>query len=216
MKKALLGLGIISLFLSSCTEDRTIEAEKVIIIDPSSQLIYYWNFNALSGTVTAVNPDFTSSAAQATITYDGAGAGFMDGDTGGYTINARNNDPAENLLKVRNPSNTRNLTLTLPTTGFKKVVLQFALSRSNNGATTQNYTYTTDGTNYTTVGLSKISHNPSPDPTVDLIALDFSSITNINNNPNFKLKIDFVGEAAANPTGNNRFDNITLEGIPIL
>lgn len=216
MKKALLVLGILSMFLSSCTEDRSIEAEKVIIIDPSSQLIYYWNFNALSGTVTAVNPDFTSSAAQATITYDGAGAGFMDGDTGGYTINARNNDPAENLLKVRNPSNTRNLTLTLPTTGFKKVVLQFALSRSNNGATTQNYTYTTDGTNYTTVGLSKISHNPSADPTVDLIALDFSSITSINNNPNFKLKIDFVGEAAANPTGNNRFDNITLEGIPIL
>lgn len=216
MKKALLVFGILSMFLSSCTEDRSIEAEKVIIIDPSSQLIYYWNFNALSGTVTAVNPDFTSSAAQATITYDGAGVGFMDGDTGGYTINARNNDPAENLLKVRNPSNTRNLTLTLPTTGFKKVVLQFALSRSNNGATTQNYTYTTDGTNYTTVGLSKISHNPSADPTVDLIALDFSSITSINNNPNFKLKIDFVGEAAANPTGNNRFDNITLEGIPIL
>lgn len=216
MKKALFFFGILGMFLSSCTEDRTIEAEKVVIIDPTSQLIYYWNFNALSGTVTAVNPDFTSSAAQATITYDGAGAGFMDGDTGGYTINARNNDPAENLLKVRNPSNTRNLTLTLPTTGFKKVVLQFALSRSNNGATTQNYTYTTDGTNYTTVGLSKISHNPSPDPTVDLIALDFSSITNINNNPNFKLKIDFVGEAAANPTGNNRFDNITLEGIPIL
>ena len=216
MKKALLVFGILGMFLSSCTEDRTIEAEKVVIIDPSSQLIYYWNFNALSGTVTAVNPDFTSSAAQATITYDGAGAGFMDGDTGGYTINARNNDPAENLLKVRNPSNTRNLTLTLPTTGFKKVVLQFALSRSNNGATTQNYTYTTDGINYTSVGLSKISHNPSADPTVDLIALDFSSITSINNNPNFKLKIDFVGEAAANPTGNNRFDNITLEGIPIL
>ena len=216
MKKALLVFGILGMFLSSCTEDRTIEAEKVVIIDPTSQLIYYWNFNALSGTVTAVNPDFTSSAAQATITYDGAGAGFMDGDTGGYTINARNNDPAENLLKVRNPSNTRNLTLTLPTTGFKKVVLQFALSRSNNGATTQNYTYTTDGINYTSVGLSKISHNPSADPTVDLIALDFSSITSINNNPNFKLKIDFVGEAAANPTGNNRFDNITLEGIPIL
>jgi hypothetical protein len=216
MKKALLVFGILGMFLSSCTEDRTIEAEKVVIIDPTSQLIYYWNFNALSGTVTAVNPDFTSSAAQATITYDGSGAGFMDGDTGGYTINTRNNDPAENLLKVRNPSNTRNLTLTLPTTGFKKVVLQFALSRSNNGATTQNYTYTTDGTNYTTVGLSKISHNPSPDPTVDLIALDFSSITSINNNPNFKLKIDFVGESAANPTGNNRFDNITLEGIPIL
>jgi hypothetical protein len=216
MKKALLCLGIISLFFSSCTEDRTIEAEKVIIIDPSSQLIYYWNFNTLSGTVTTVNPDFTSSPAQATITYDGVGAGFMDGDTGGYTINARNNDPAENLLKVRNPSNTRNLILTLPTTGFKKMVFQFALSRSNNGATTQNYTYTTDGINYTNVGLSKISHNPSADPTVDLIALDFSSITSINNNPNFKLKIDFVGEAAGNPTGNNRFDNITLEGIPIL
>lgn len=216
MKKVLLSLALIGLSFSSCTEDRTIEAEKTIVIDPASELVYYWNFNTLLGTAATVVPDYTASSATAGITYEGTGVGYMDGDVGGYTVNARNNDPAENLLKVRNPSHTRNLVLRMPTIGFKKVVLQFALSRSNNGATTQNYTYTTDGINYTTVGLGKISHNPSPDPTVDLIALDFSAITAADNNPNFSIRIDFTGDAASGASGNNRFDNITLEGIPIL
>lgn len=216
MKKVLLSLALIGLSFSSCTEDRTIESEKTIVIDPASKLVYYWNFNTLLGTATTVVPDYTASSATAGITYEGTGVGYMDGDVGGYTVNARNNDPAENLLKVRNPSHTRNLVLRMPTIGFKKVVLQFALSRSNNGATTQNYTYTTDGINYTTVGLGKISHNPSPDPTVDLIALDFSAITAADNNPNFSIRIDFTGDAASGASGNNRFDNITLEGIPIL
>lgn len=199
--------------MTSCTEDRTIEVNPPVIIDPTSELIYYWNFNSLVGTVTSISPDFKASPENASITYDGTGPGYMDGDTGGYSINARNNDPAENLLKVRNPSNTRTLVLSLPTSGYEKVVLQYALSRSNNGASTQNYSYTTDGSNYITTGLSKTSHNPNPDPVVDLISLDFSSIEAVNNNPNFKLKIEFTGEAAANPTGNNRFDNMTLEGV---
>lgn len=216
MKKRLLYLAIATIVLTSCTEDRAIEVNKPIVIDPASELIYYWNFNTLVGTATAVAPDFTATAGSASITYDGTGPGYMDGDIGGYSINARNNDLAESLLKVRNPSNTRKLVFGLPTSGFKKVVLQFALSRSNNGATIQNYSYTTDGTNYISTGLSKISHNPMPDPLVDLISIDFSAIDAVNNNPNFKFQIEFAGDAAANPTGNNRFDNVTLEGIPLL
>ncbi len=209
-------LTFISICIMSCTEDRIIEANKPIVIDPASELVYYWNFNSLVGNATNIPPDFKTSSATASITYNGTGAGYMDGDTGGYTINARNNDPAENLLKVRNPSNTRNLVLSMPTTGYKKVVLQFALSRSNNGATIQNYSYTVDGVNFISTGLSKSSHNPTPDPVVELVSLDFSSIDAANNNPNFKVKIEFAGDAAANPTGNNRFDNVTIEGIPLI
>jgi hypothetical protein len=216
MKSALLYLCSALLLLSSCTEDRNIKAEEPIIIDPDSQLIYYWNFNVPVGDVTAVAPNFASSTQIANITYDGSGVGYMDIDEPGFIENARNGDSAENLLKVRNPSNTRSLLLSLPTNGFKEVVLQFALSRSNNGATTQNYSYTTDGINYITTGMTKTAHSPMPDPTIDEIALDFTGINAVNNNPNFKIKIDFVGDAAANPTGNNRFDNITLEGIPLL
>ena len=216
MRKKLFYLAVVAVIFSACTEDRSIEVEKPIVIDPASELIYYWNFNTLVGTATAIAPDFTAATGIASITYDGTGVGYMDGDIGGYSINVRNNDPAESLLKVRNPSNTRKLVIDLPTLGYKKVVLQFALSRSNNGATIQNYSYTIDGTNYITTGLSKTSHNPTPDPAVDLISIDFSSIETVDNNPNFKVQIEFAGDAAANPTGNNRFDNVTLEGIPLL
>lgn len=216
MKKKLICLAVVAVLITACTEDRIIESEKPIVIDPASELIYYWNFNTLVGTTTSIAPDFATTTGTAFITYDGTGDGYMDGDIGGYNINARNNNPAESLLKVRNPSNTRQLVFDLPTTGYKKVVLQFALSRSNNGATIQNYSYTIDGTNYITTGLSKTSHNPTPDPLVDLISIDFSSIETVDNNPNFKLQIEFAGDAAVNPTGNNRFDNVTLEGIPLL
>lgn len=213
MRKTLFYFGFIALFFTSCTDDRTIQAEQ-IIVDPNSQLIFYWNFNSLVGTATTIAPDFESSTATASIEYNGTGAGYMDADTGGYTTNARNNDLAENLLKVRNPSDTRSLIFTLPTTGYKNIVLQFATARSpNTGATTQNYSYTIDGTNYIQTGLATNTHNTTAD-LPDLIALDFSSIAAVNNNPNFKVKIDFDGTTISGTSGNNRFDNVTLEGIP--
>jgi hypothetical protein len=215
MKKILFCLAIAAVLVTGCTQDRTIVEDKPIVIDPTSELIYYWNFNSTTGTQTSIAPDFDSSTAVASITYDGIGDGYMDGDIGGYDVNARNGDIGGNLLKVRNPSDTRELFFNIPTNGFKNMVLRFALSRSNSGATIENYSYTVDGTNYITTGLSKISHNPMPDPIVDLITLDFSSIATVNDNPNFKVKVEFAGDAAAGLTGNNRFDNVTLEGIPL-
>ncbi|WP_298223858.1 hypothetical protein [Flavobacterium sp.] len=213
MRKLLFCLGTALLLFSSCTEDRAIEAEQ-IIVDPSSQLVYYWNFNALpTGPLTAIAPDFPS-VTTAKIEFLGTSAGIIESDTDGYTINARNGDAALNLLKARNPSNNKSLVFTLPTTGYKKIILQFATARSpNNGATTQNYSYTTDGTNYIQTGLTKITHNTTAD-LPDLIALDFTEIPAVNNNPNFKFKIDFDGATISGTSGNNRFDNVTLEGVP--
>jgi hypothetical protein len=220
MKITFLYFSFLSLLFCSCTTDREIITKTdTIIIDPNSELIYYWNFNLDLAEVSEVPPNYTSSTSLvAKITYPGIG-GIMDIDSDGYVTNARNNDPAENLLKVRNPSNTKNLVLDLPTTGYNKIVLQFATARSNNGANIQNYTYTIDGTNYTNTGLIKTAHNPKADltpplPDVDLVTLDFSSIPAVNNNPNFKVKIEFAGDAATGTTGNNRFDNITLVGVP--
>lgn len=209
------------LFSISCTNDREIKTEDTIVIDPTSELIHYWNFNEEPADVTEVLPTFSiidNSAAK--IAYAGTGESIMDIDTDGYNTNAQNSDPAGNLLKARNPSNTKSLIFDLPTTGYKKILMRFATGRSNNGALAQNYTYTTDGTTYTNAGLSKTSHNPNPDPTppnpnVDLIALDFSSISAVNDNPNFKVKIEFGGDTASGATGNNRFDNVTLNGVPL-
>jgi hypothetical protein len=216
MKKKLICFAIIAVLITACTEDRSIESEKPIVIDPASELIYFWNFNAVVGTTTSIAPDFDSSSETASITYEGTGAGYMDNDgTIGYEDNIRNGSLAGTLLKVRNPSDTRSLFLNMPTTGYKNVILQFATARSSNtGATVQNYSYTIDGTNFIQTGLSRITHNTTPD-TPDLIVLDFSTISGVNDNPNFRVKIEFAGPTVSGISGNNRIDNVTLEGIPL-
>jgi hypothetical protein len=46
--------------------------------------------------------------------------------------------------------------------------------------------------------------------------IDLSLYQEVNNNADLHFKILFVGEGAANTSGNNRFDNLTLDGSPVL
>lgn len=200
--------------LQSCTTDREINSE-VVSIDPTSVLVHYWNFNSLSGTLSVVNPDFSLLPTIANIKYNGTGAGYMDTFTPGYSINAKNNDVAGLGIRTRNPSDTRNLLLTLPTVGYKAIIVQFATAKSGSGATTQSYSYSIDGSNYITNDLTTTVFNTTDDPNASLVTLDFSQIIGVNNNPNFKIKIDFSGATASGATGNNRFDNVSLVGIPL-
>ncbi|MEI7508721.1 MAG: Ig domain-containing protein [Flavobacterium sp.] len=214
MKKIFTSLLLLTLFIS-CTTDRNIPSMD-IAIDPSSVLVHYWNFNSITGTQTSVSPDLTLiPSSGAAITYPGSGAGYMDAFSPGYDLNSQNNEVAGSGLRARNPSDTRNLLLSLPTTGYKTIVVQFATATTSSGATTQTYSYTTDGTNFITDGLNTTTTNPSTDPTATLVSLDFTAISSINNNPNFKIKINFSGATASGTTGNNRFDNVSVKGIPL-
>ena len=47
-----------------------------------------------------------------------------------------------------------------------------------------------------------------------IFSLDFRNIAGANDNPNFKLKISFAGATASGTSGNNRFDNISLDAEP--
>ena len=213
MKKTYTLLILLSLFLLSCTNDREIISNNVVI-DPSSVLIHYWNFNSITGTQTSVNPDLTLlPSSGAAITYPGSGAGYMDAFSPGYDLNSQNSEVAGSGLRARNPSDTRNLLLSLPTTGYKTIVVQFATAISSSGATTQNYSYTIDGINFITTGLGTTTINPSTDPTATLVSLDFTGISGVNNNPNFKVKINFSGATASGTSGNDRFDNVSVKGI---
>ena len=215
MKKNLTILAFFSLIVFSCTTDREIPSNN-IAIDPTSVLIHYWNFNAITGTQTTVSPDLTLiPLGNASITYTGSGAGYIDAFSPGYDINTQNSEVAGSGLRARNPSDTRSLLLSLPTTGYKTIVVQFASAASSSGAQTQNYSYTVDGTNFITDGLNTTTFNPTIDPIASLVSLDFSSIAGVNDNPNFKIKIAFSGSNASGATGNNRFDNVTVKGIPL-
>jgi len=215
MKKTITLLALLSFLVFSCTADRDIK-DTTVVIDPTSDLIHYWNFNTITGTQTLVNPDVTLlPLGGASISYPGSGAGYMDTFTPGYESNLQNTEVAGSGLRARNPSDTRNLVMAVPTTGYKTIVVQFATAASSSGAQTQNYSYTVDGTNYSTEGLNTTTFNSTIDPIASLVSLDFTSITGVNNNPNFKIKISFTGTNASGTSGNNRFDNVTVKGIPV-
>lgn len=185
-------------------------------IDPNLYLVHYWNFNNLpAGNLNdAIQADESLiNVALTAITYPGTGAGYADRVNPGSELNARNGAEIGNGLRLRNPSDTRELIIEAPTQGYKNIVMKFATAKSSAaGAGIQNYYYSIDGTNFIQQNLPVTSFEPSIEPVYDIVTLDFSSIPGANNNPNFKVAISFGGASATGATGNNRFDNITVEG----
>lgn len=182
------------------------------IVTPT--LIHYWNFND-NASVTAITTPTLSYVTGAAIT---AFAGTMPSeiDFAGGTgqnfnvenLNAQNGDPSGAHLRFNDPVGG-SLTFALPTTGYENIVIKFATRRSGSGAGTQVWSYSTDGITFT--ALSNVIPN-NGDPA--LATLDLSDIPAVDNNANFKLKVEFeIGTGGDG--GNNRFDNFTAHGNTI-
>lgn len=170
-------------------------------------LIHYWHFNNLPDEVfTQVEAD-VSLIGNGLITYPGTGDGYLD-QTAGTLLNARRNQPAGFGLRVRNPSNTRELILLTPSTGYSDLAFSFAVHRTNNGAQQQQLYYSADGGN----NWVALGEPYSIQLDYEIKTFDLTGITEVNNNPDLRFRILFTDEAAAGIEGNNRLDNITLEG----
>ena len=172
-------------------------------------LLHYWHFNELTDeTVYIVSADHTFLG-NALITYLGTGEGYMD-TTEGSEINTRLSQEAGNCLRVRNPSDTRELLLRLPTTGYKDIRLSYAVRRTPNGAQAQTIEYRSDITSdwhlFDEITVSE---------DYELFMFDFADIPEVNNNPEFEVRILFGGSNASGTSGNNRFDNIVLEAVAL-
>lgn len=191
--------------LFSCTVDRDFETLSDLpdLTDPDFELIHYWNFNNNSNNTTLISP----TVGNGSLSYLGADFDSVDEGT---TINARNNDASGSALRLRNPSG--DFILSLPTVGYEKVIFSYATTRTNNGPQEQTLSYSIDGENFTTAGLT----NNQLGVTTDFLLrqFDFSQIEGVNNNPNFKIKIAFNINADGE-SGNSRFDNITVDAVPI-
>ena len=177
--------------------------------EEGNTLLHYWHFNDLpGGTLTEVPADYTIMAA-ATISYPGAGAGYMDRvDDEGTDLNVRMQQPAGDALRVRNPSAGRELYLALPTTGYENIVVRNAAARTSNGAQAQTLffrtAYTAEWVPFGAVSPVALAY--------DLFEYDFGAIASVNDNPEFAVRILFGGSNAGGSSGNHRFDNITVEG----
>lgn len=181
-------------------------------------LVHYWNFNDNTSVATLTTPSQTFVTG-ATITHIAGGISAIDaaGGTGQnfnvLNLNARNSDVSGTHLRFNDPIGGQ-LQFDLPTTGFENVIIKFATRRSGSGAGTQAWSYTVDGTTYLPfTTILPISGDPA------LATLDFTAITAVNNNANFKLRVAFE-QGTGGTVGNNRFDNFTLEGdiipVPVL
>ncbi|HXB13437.1 MAG TPA: putative Ig domain-containing protein [Bacteroidia bacterium] len=189
------------------------------ITGTGSVLLDYWNFNNTTSLTTLIAP--TSTINGGSLSFDFATVttftGYYDSVVNSTpALNEQNGDPAGSSLRVRNPS--LDMIISVPTTGYKNIVLSYAeeVSSTTKAALIDSVYYTTDGTTYTNAGLTTTGYSLSAyvDPTgpYGLESFDFSSITAVNDNANFKVKIVFTS-GNLNTSGNDRFDNITLVGV---
>lgn len=179
-------------------------------------LVHYWNFNALpSGNLETITADFSAIKGSTTsITYPGTGKGYLD-NVEGDLLNAQKDAPAGLGLRPRNPSDTRSLLVAFPTTGYENLTVNYATTKTKEGATEQTYSYSIDGgKTFITKGLKLTSFSPIT-TTYSLATLDLSDISDADNSANFILKINFGGTTAAGESGNNRIDNLTVTGTAI-
>lgn len=200
--------GLLGLGVGGCVDDIALPP----IPPKASEVVHYWHFNALpSGTITTPVAADVSKLTGAEITYPGTGAGYMDNVDPGSTVNAQSGQPAGLGLRPRNPANTRELIIVAPSTGYEKLVVSFAVMRSSSGAAQEEFSYSIDGG--TTWVVVDAGYNIELDYTLKTI--DLSAITPVNNKATLRFRIRFLGELAAGASGNNRFDNFVVEGVPI-
>ncbi len=172
-------------------------------------LLHYWNFNNNSSVTAITTPTYTLG--NATINAIPGGISVIDYENGTGqnfnvdNVNTRNGDASGAHLRFNDPIGGA-LEFSLPTTGFENIIVKFATRRSGSGAGTQSWYYSLNGTDYTFF-QEVFPNNGNP----ELATLDFSTIAQASNNPNFKLKVTFA-QGSGGTVGNNRFDNYTVEG----
>jgi len=116
-----------------------------------------------------------------------------------------------NELRFRNPSDSMEALITVPTTHYKNITIKYDLERTGSGQGSENFDYSTDGgTTWKTSGLS-IKHDTAL-TVFSLVTVSLSTDTTVNNNSNgfiFRIKFNPPNSAA---NGNDRIDNLSVEG----
>jgi len=172
----------------------------VRVTSASADEIAIWNFNDSDLVVDHGAGTLTSNFVPSNILF-----------AAGTTNNARLGDIAGQALSLQggtsNANNGRNLTINLSTAGFSNIVFSFATQGTSTGFNANQFQYSTDGTNFFDFGSPYV---PAAAFGAVPIIFTLSSIVGLNDNPNAAFRILFNG--ATSSTGNNRIDNIVIEG----
>ena len=127
----------------------------------AQSLLHYWHFNTLNtGLTTPVNPatippikaDFTTKDTSVVKLYFRAIPGTSSSyttywdQTTGDLANARLGEVAGNCLRPRNPTDSMQLFMYIPSTGFQNITVKYGVQRSSasNGASENSFAYSVD------------------------------------------------------------------------
>ncbi|KAB2914340.1 MAG: T9SS type A sorting domain-containing protein [Bacteroidetes bacterium] len=201
----------------------------VKIISAQTQLIHYWSFNNFdSRLLGGVNPDSiapikadfslldTNNALLYYSKVPGTSTNYLtywDNNSGsGDTSNARMGAGAGNGLRVRNPSDSMQLLLYVPTSGFQDIVIKFVTqgSSATKSSKTVHFDYSINGgSSWQTTGLSTLYDSVYYQQWhVSTVSLSNPQVNN-NSNVIFRIK---QGTPNSGTTGTVRYENITVEG----
>jgi hypothetical protein len=172
---------------------------------PRATLVHYWNFNEparlLEPNRSTGDGRLAAELSASAAVLDATGQDF-------FGENARDGDSTGSHLRVNNPLGAT-LTLALPTSGFDEIVVAYETRRSGQGAGLQQIEVTTDGLNFLPFATNEVLDAPPV-----LRVLDFGSHPGAGDNPRFGLRITF-SQGAGGTGGNNRLDNLTVDGALI-
>ncbi len=168
--------------------------------------LHYWHFNDLDGEVTLIPAD-TGAVGDGIITYPGSGDGYMDDVNDGSPIKLLFGESPGSALRVRNPSDSRHLLIEASTEAYANISINYAARRTSNGATKQILSYRTEPSG-SWILLDSIDIGTD----YAFYSFDLSQVDAVNDNEHFALRIDFGGENADGPSGNNRLDNLSING----
>ena len=160
-----------------------------------------WNFN---------DSNLAADYGAGTLTTNliAANVGFS---TPGSSVNARMGDPAGLSLALQNgtggANNGASLTLNVSTAGFSNINVSFATQRTSTGFSSNQFQYSLDGVTFVDFGPAF-----TPPATFALVSFDLSSVTGLNHNPLAAFRIIFNGGSTTSSSGNNRIDNLVVEG----
>jgi hypothetical protein len=166
----------------------------------SADELAIWNFNDSDLNVDHGNGTLTSNLNLVNILF-----------AAGTTNNTRQGDLAGQALSLQGgtgvANNGRNITFNVSTAGFSNIIVSLATQGTSTGFNSNQFQYSLDGISFIDFGLPYV-----PLTAFGSVPLVFTlaSIAGLNNNPNAAFRIIFNG--ATSSTGNNRLDNIVVEG----
>jgi len=170
-------------------------------------IIADWNFNdqtsgPASSSIAAehgsgsLNLSQLANSADATIGTGGTAINEVGGDTAG-----------KDLIVTAGASqreNGKSIIFSLSTSGCKNIVLTYATQASSTGFNSQQWSYSTDGTHYTS--LATITGMGAAYTTTGTETVDFSTVTALDNDSTVYFALTLSG--ASGSSGTDHFDNI--------